>query len=370
MTAPYSVYLYISVNWQRCHCKLRTSDGSLNATYYDVMTNHSSIPLEDSIEHPPGFPSSKSSTRHSMFRASLGSLSVSPGNAMTGSSSKEPKHLEPGMQHMRADNPVASNLAFAEKRAASSTIHIEGEGMNTTNILSSSSTTPIGESVQDNKNLSKPTDQYIKVELDPFQLLLSPAMEAGSDEMDLLRVTRMHLSNSLSASEGSFELLEVFQLRRGGGSDNLGAGYTMVAFGGSSYFDSRVSQDVIREVTMLAFLGKNLTDYMVLLHESTASITDVQLYTLDGHIVDYSDGSMQIEGDFPEEGAMDSKMSIILYIVAVGIPAMICVLICIGYCALHIKEYNLCQPRNVDPKHETWHAASNRHRNDDEFVVK
>jgi hypothetical protein len=141
----------------------------------------------------------------------------------------------------------------------------------------------------------------------------------------------------------------------------------MVAFGGNAYFDKHVSVDRVRTATMLAFLGANLTDYIVMLHESAVSVSDAQLYTLDGHMVEYRNGAMHIDGDFPEEEAMDSMMSVTMYIIAIGIPAMICGLICLGYCSLQLKGYNLWRPKNVDPEHETWNAQSWYH-DDGDFV--
>jgi hypothetical protein len=213
--------------------------------------------------------------------------------------------------------------------------------------------------------------KHVKVELNPFQLLLSPAMVSALDEMELLRVTKHHLSNNFLADDATFRRLEVFHLLRDGQGAKMEVdGYTMVAFGGNSYFEKHVSVDRVRAATMLAFLGTNLTDYTVMLYESAVSVSDAQLYTLDGHMVEYSDGVMHIQSDFPEEEAMNSMMSVTMYIVAIGIPAMICGLICLGYCLFQLKSYNLWRPKNVDPEHETWKAQSWYHDDDDLCTIE
>lgn len=204
-------------------------------------------------------------------------------------------------------------------------------------------------------------DEMLVVELRPFQLLYSsPPMDA----MSLSRVTRQHVMDHFDANfPFLFDRLELFQLMRGY-ADN--ENNTMAAFGGTAYFfaQGKYSDDQIRDMAWLAFLGENRTAYIGELEsEGGMAVVDVTLYTLDGERVSFRDGAIQTGNQTASttsgnEMEMGGMMSLTLIGLAVGIPVGVLVVVAVGYCLFSVwRHYDLCCcckliiKRQVDP---TW----------------
>ena len=204
---------------------------------------------------------------------------------------------------------------------------------------------------------------HMAIDLPSFQLLF--AMPPDSmDAMDLLRVTRHHLGDQLETCPG-FTRVEVFQLQR----ENSVAmeTLTMVAFGGTAYFESTkkrldVTDVVVQDLTWLAFL-----EYIAELHDAGVEVEDATLYDLDGTMIVYQNGTMEFMGEDDDDGngqdnvdtdGMDDMMSMTMIAVAVGVPAVVCVMVCFAYLWFYVHSrldcHCCCFPKGRDPNDDIW----------------
>jgi hypothetical protein len=112
----------------------------------------------------------------------------------------------------------------------------------------------------------------------------------------------------------------------------------------------------------LAFLGDNLTQYFNVLQQDGIPFESAKLYTLDGNPILYENGMVVIATDSPRasEQSMNSMMSITFYILAVGVPCLICCLICLGYCCIKMEYISFFRPKGVDPQGKAWYADDHR----------
>ena len=187
------------------------------------------------------------------------------------------------------------------------------------------------------------------------------------NKMDILRVTRQHLTNQFHSSHpNTFYHLEVFQLVRDGAVES--ASMTMVAFGGTAYFaPHQMTPDALKDATLLAFLGQNKTDYMVGLETAGIAVKTATLYTLDGSMVMYQNGTMEMVSNNDDDDTDDDELldtmgmmgSMTMIAVAVGVPGTVVAMICFAYVwwQLH-SRYDCgccCRGRKgINPTGEVW----------------
>jgi hypothetical protein len=194
------------------------------------------------------------------------------------------------------------------------------------------------------------------MDLAPFQLLFTTTLSA-MEEMQLLSVTKTHLQTAFEHDDSSFHRLEMFELPRYHVDMEK---QKMVAFGGTAYYAKLDKEDTgVSEMVMLAFLGNNATRYVDSLRDAGMNVTQTQLYTLDGHAVDYKDGKMKVEVDSPNtmDGGMTDMQSWSMIGAAIGVPLIVLFMICLGFGYLQCRGYSLCGRKDVDPEGDVWKTA-------------
>ncbi|KAI2490552.1 hypothetical protein MHU86_24030 [Fragilaria crotonensis] len=210
----------------------------------------------------------------------------------------------------------------------------------------------------------------IQVDLHPFHLLFlynsslssSSSSSSGakvalgtnrdSDETrgttKILQITKEHLTKTLDTWDDAFlHSLELFPVmternelngattrhvvpRRQGWTTTATTTSRMMSFAGSAFFDHDTVdavplQDRVDQVTMLAFLGTNLTTYTRLLQMNlNMSITEAQLYTIHGYRMAYTNGTMQIETENSNELLLHADDAMVwIHLVAIGLLSLV-----------------------------------------------
>ena len=192
--------------------------------------------------------------------------------------------------------------------------------------------------------------RMIQVELNPFQLLflynstssssLSPGAKVARGthpESDvtpgatkILKVTREYLTQTLDMLEDApLHSLELFPIMTERDDRNNTSTTRMMTFAGSAFFDQYsvdevLLQDRVDQVTMLAFLGTNLTRYTQLLQKRlNVSIAEAQLYTIHGYRMAYTNGSIHVEVEHSQLLHGEADATVRIYLVAIGILSLV-----------------------------------------------
>lgn len=203
------------------------------------------------------------------------------------------------------------------------------------------------------------------MDLEAFQILYltdgTPSDFVDYLEMDLLRVTRQHMSQLLSQDDMSFQIT-LFETIRSD-EDFLFGNATQLAFTGTAQYSSESSSkynsstEKMVSDEYLCFLGANATLYVNSLRNSGwDSLVRVQLLTWQSDHVDYVGGNMTVmrgSNDTASGNAMMENMVMTMYLAAILIPVgLVTVLGCLAWA--YCMKYHINWKRPSRAHHPVW----------------